>query len=740
MSQNNTPLSSNEGAVLSYSERVESLLAGMTVEEKAGQLNLVICGAILEDEGAGKTLISDVRRGRVGTCSYVPTFDDRRMLQHEAVENSRLGIPLLFARDVCHGYKTLFPLPLAQSASWDIDTIEACERCAAAEATADGISWTFAPMLDVSQDPRWGRNVEGAGEDPFLASKIAAARVRGFQGEGDTLSRPETMLACLKHFVGYGDVQAGRDYHTVDVSDRRMLEFHLPAFRAAVDAGAKSVMSAFNEINGIPSTINRDMLTKVLRDEWGFDGLVVTDFNAINELILHGAVRDKAEATAQALDAGIDVDLNAQAYIQQLPRLIKEGKINMSVLDRAVRCVLAVKEALGLFDDPYRYQDVVRRKKLYSTPSNAELAWKISSESVVLLQNENRILPLKKGTDIALIGSLAELKFTFSYWGTGCGDEEYPDTIIERIKKVNRGGRVRYAKGCGLDDDVDTGGFAKAIRTAASSDVVVVVLGETMALSGEANSRSAIGLPGVQTDLLRALHQTGKPIVIVLMNGRAMALQEESEIADAILDVWQQGHQGSRVIADTLFGLNNPQGKLTVTFPRSLGQIPIHYDMKRGGRPKEMYDEVDYRWCSRYCDVENTPLFPFGHGLSYTTFRYANIRLSAKTMTPGKALELSVEVKNSGRRAGTEVVQLYIHDLVASATRPLKQLKDFQRITLKAGQSKRVRFSIDEAILSFYRRDMSWGTEPGEFEVFVGGSSAAEMSARFKLAKNNMGN
>lgn len=725
----------------SCSKRVETLLARMTVEEKAGQLNLVTCGVVPEDgdsheklaSDVRKKLVSDLRKGRIGVFSYVATFEDRQMLQKEVVENSRLGIPLLFVRDICHGYKTVFPLPLAQSASWDVETIEACERCAAAEATADGISWTYAPMLDVSHDPRWGRNVEGAGEDPFLASKIAAARVRGFQGNGDALSRPDTMMACLKHFVGYGDVQAGRDYHSVDVSDRRMLEFHLPAFRAAVDAGARSVMSAFNEINGIPSTINRDMLTNVLRDEWGFDGLVVTDFESINELTLHGAVSDDAEAAAQAIDAGIDVDLNSQAYIKHLPRLVKTGKIEMEVLDRAVRSVLAAKEELGLFDDPYRYLDEKRRQELYSTPTNAELAWKISSESVVLLQNNNRTLPLKKGTDIALIGPLAELSFTYAYWGTGCGETEYPDTIIERIRKVNRGGRVRYAKGCGLDDDADTSGFAKAVRTARSSDVVVVVLGETTALSGEANSRSNIGLPGVQTELLRALHKTGKPIVIVLMNGRALALQEESEMADSILDVWQQGHQGSRVIADTLFGLNNPQGKLTVTFPRTLGQVPIHYDMKRGGRPKEIFDEPNYRWCSRYCDLENGPLFPFGHGLSYTTFGYANLRLSAKTMKPGQTLEVSVDVKNRGRRAGTEIVQLYIHDLVASATRPIKQLRGFQRVVLKAGKSKRVRFLIDEEMLSFHRRDMSWGTEPGEFEVFVGGSSATELSTTFKL-------
>ncbi|MBK1789915.1 glycoside hydrolase family 3 N-terminal domain-containing protein [Persicirhabdus sediminis] len=712
-------------------EHIEKLIAQMNVVEKVGQLNLPGVGAALAKQDQLAKLKKDIHSGRIGNLSNVFNFEGKRMLQREAVENSRHGIPLLFATDVIHGYKTIFPIPLGEAASWNIEAMEQSARVAAREASAAGEAWTYAPMVDVSHDPRWGRNMEGAGEDPYLSSLVAAARVRGFQG--DDLSQPDTILACMKHYVGYGDVQAGRDYHAVDMSERRLREFHLPPFKAAVEAGVESTMSAFNEINGIPSTTNSYLLRDILRDEWGFEGFVVSDYTAIEELIHHGTVKDAADAALQSLEAGIDMDMVSDVYVDELPALVKSGKVDMKLLDDAVRNVLRVKKKLGLFDDPYRYLDTARFKELNEASIDSDLAYQLAAESLVLLQNENQVLPLSAGKNIAVVGPLAEAKRDLLGWAICTGKWEDMETVKEGIERNNKGGNVIYAKGCDFDDD-DRSGFAEALEAAKQSDVVVMVLGEAWAMSGEATSRSDITIPGVQTELLAEIKKLGKPIALVVMNGRALALQDESELADAILEAWYPGNEGGKAVADTLFGHNNPQGKLPVTFPRSVGQIPIHYDMKNGGRPQDPND-LKNRWVSRYTDILNTPLYPFGHGLSYTTFEYADAKMSSETMDSGGSVELTVQLSNTGEREGTEIAQLYIRDLVASVTRPVRQLKGFQRVALKPGESKTLSFTIDEEMLSFYRRDMSWGTEPGEFQVFVGGSSDAELMTSFTLTE-----
>jgi len=711
-----------------YSERIESLVSQMTLEEKVGQLRCV-CGPLMTDETVRAEVIADVRSGRTGSVSYVTEFDDRVALQKEAVENSRLAIPLLFARDVLNGYRTSFPAAIGQAATWDLEAIEAGERVTAAEATADGYCWSLTPMVDVSRDPRWGRNVEGSGEDVYLAGRIAAARVRGFQG--DDLSRPDTMLACMKHFVGYGDVQAGREYHTADISDRKMLEFHLPAFKAAVDAGVRTVMPAFNEVNGIPATTNRKMLNDLLRAQWGFDGFIVSDYEAVPGLIFHGTAADGAEAAEQAFNAGVEVEMTSNLYGEHMAALIASGRVKMRDLDNAVRNILRVKEELGLFEDPYRYLNRERRDAMFNGEIDKTLAYRLAAESLVLLQNEDDLLPLSPGKRIAVIGPLADTKRDYFGWGMIAGEWEQMESLREEIERMNDSGSVLYAKGCEVKDE-DRSGFDEAVTIAKRSDVAVMILGESWDMCGEACSRSRLGFPGVQGDLLKAVSETGTPVVVVIMGGRPLALEEESRFAKAILETWYPGHGGPAAIVDTLFGKLNPQGKLPMTFPRRVGQIPIHYDMKPSCRPQHAYEE-DFRWCSRYTDVANSPLYPFGHGLSYTNFEYSDLAVSSESVSPGQTIDFSFKLSNTGACDGTEIVQLYIHDVVASVTRPVKQLKGFKRVELKAGESKTISFTIDEEMLSFYRKDMTWGTEPGEFEIFIGGTSDADESIRFTL-------
>ena len=712
-----------------YSERIETLIEKMTVAEKIGQLRCV-CGMVMTDKDVRMQVIKDVRSGRTGNISYITEFEDRLMLQKEAVENSRLGIPLLIGRDVLNGYKTTFPVAIAQAATWDMEAIEASERVAAAETTADGYFWTFTPMVDVSRDPRWGRNVEGSGEDAYLASQVAAARVRGFQG--DDLSDPETMLACMKHFVGYGDVQAGREYHAVDMSQRKLYEYHLPAFKAAVDAGVRTVMPAFNEIAGTPATANKALLKDLLRDQWGFDGAIVSDFEAVLGLTYHGTVADDADAAAQAFNAGVEIEMTSNLYGEHMEELIASGRVKIEDIDNAVKNILKIKEELGLFDDPYRYLNHDRRQAMLDREIDKSLAYRLASESLVLLQNNDDVLPLSSGKKIAVIGPLANAKRDYLSWGMIEGKWEDMESLKEGVERMNIPGKTLYAKGCEVNDD-DRSGFDKAVKIAKQCDVVIMMLGESWEMCGEACSRSKLGFPGVQGDLLRAVSETGTPVVIVIMGGRPLALEEESKLAQAIVEAWYAGHGGPEAIVDTLFGKFNPQGKLPMTFPRNVGQIPIHYDTKPGCRPQSNYEDKDFRWCSRYTDVSNSPLYPFGHGLSYTTYQYSDLTLSSETMLPGNTIQLKFKLSNTGNYDGTEVVQLYIRDRVASVTRPVKQLKGFKRIELKAGETKEVSFTIDEEMLSFYRKDMTWGTEPGEFEIFVGGSSDADKMVKLVL-------
>jgi len=711
------------------SKRVESLLAQMSVEEKVGQLHMV-CSPPIAEEPDREKVLEDVRKGRIGNCAYTGTFQDKCLLQKAAVEDSRLGIPLVFGRDILNGHKTIFPCNLGQAASWDLEAIEQGERIAATEASADGISWTFSPNVDVSNEPRWGRIMEASGEDAFLGAQIGVARVKGVQG--DDLARADTMLACLKHFAGYGDVQAGREYHCVDVSDRRMLEYHLPPFKAAVEAGVGSVMPAFNEINGVPSSANADLIKGVLRDEWGFDGVVLSDFEAVLGLKFHGTAANDAEAAAQSFNAGMEIELTSNLFMEQLPELIESGKVSIEDIDHAVLNVLRMKEKLGLFDDPYLYMNEARNTAMLERDINTELSYRLAAESLVLLQNNNNTLPLKTGKKIAVIGELADRNRDFLGWAAGIGKWEHLESLKQALERCNEGGDVTYVKGCEVNSD-DRSGFAEAVTATEASDVAVMMLGESWEMCGEACSRSNPSLPGVQTELIKELKKTGKPIILLVMSGRPLILSEESELADSILYVWYPGHEGCHAIVDTLFGKFNPQGKLPVTFPRNVGQIPIHYNMKPGGRPQHAYDEPDFRWCSRYIDVPNSPLYPFGHGLGYSKFVYSELCLSSETMASGETLECTCKLINTGKYDGTEVAQLYIRDVISSITRPVRELKAFKLIALKAGERNAVKFTIDEEMLSFYRRDMSWGTEPGEFEVFVGGSSAAELSARFRL-------
>lgn len=709
--------------------RVEVLLEKMTLEEKIGQLNLYSSKWATTGPVEGKSYVDEVRSGQCGNIFNLPKVEYARKMQQLAVEETRLGIPLLFGYDVIHGYKTIFPIPLGLASSWDMDAVEQSARIAATEAAASGIHWTYAPMVDIARDPRWGRIAEGAGEDVFLCSEIAKANVRGFQG--DDLADPFTVAACVKHFAAYGAAQAGREYHTVDMSERVLRETYLPPFKAALDAGCASVMTAFNELDGVPASGNPFLLKTVLRDEWGFDGMVVTDYTSINEMIAHGSSADQADAAAQALVAGVDMDMMSSAYLNQLKQLLVEGRVMMEQIDDAVRNVLNLKQKLGLFDDPYRYCDEQREQELHYAEPHLKASYEIAGKSMVLLKNDNNLLPLEAGKRIGVIGPLAKTQRDLLGTWRGRGDWEMATSVLDAMIELNGSNQTVYAEGCGVVTN-DLSGFAEAVAVAEQSDVVVMVLGETAWMSGEAASRTSINLPGVQTELLKAVEQTGKPVVLVLLNGRPLALEEEDALADAILEAWHPGTEGGKAVAGALFGEINPSGKLPVTFPRSLGQVPIHYNMKNTGRPLNPAAEK-IKFQSRYLDSPNDPLYPFGFGLSYTEFQYSEITLDKTELNPGEALTASVTISNVGNVDGGEVVQLYIRDLVGSVTRPVKELKGFQKIFLKQGESQTVEFSIGEKELTFLRRDMTWGVEPGEFKVFVGTNSRDVQAASFTL-------
>ncbi|MGH8130069.1 MAG: beta-glucosidase BglX, partial [Steroidobacteraceae bacterium] len=675
---------------------IDGLLAKMTTAEKIGQMTLFTSDWSTTGPTMREGYRDDIRAGRVGAVFNAFTAPFTRELQQLAVEETRLRIPLLFGYDVIHGHRTIFPIPLGEAASWDLAAIEKTARIAATEAAAEGIHWTFAPMVDIARDPRWGRIAEGAGEDVYLGARIAAARVRGFQG--NDLRATDTILATMKHFAAYGAAQAGRDYHTTNMSDRELRDVYLPPFRAALDAGAATVMTAFNELNGVPATGNDYLLTDILRNEWGFDGFVVTDYTSINEMVPHGFARDEKHAAALAINAGVDMDMQGAVFMNHLQSLLDDGRVDLATIDRCVRRILEMKYRLGLFEDPYRYADAERQEAEIYKPEHLEAARDVARRSMVLLRNANETLPLSADPgSIAVIGPLADSKADMiGSWAAAGDREEKPVTLLEGLRaRLGDTVELRYARGAGygLDEGDDTAGFADALAAARASDLVLVAMGEAADMTGEAASRTSLALPGSQQALLEALHGTGKPIVLVLMNGRPLSITWAAEKVDAILEAWYPGTMGGHAIADVLFGDYNPSGKLPVTFPRTVGQVPIHYDMKNTGRPYTA-DKQGEKYLSRYLATPNSPLYPFGHGLSYTSFEYSAITLDRDAFGPGESLTASVTVTNTGEYAGEEVVQLYIRDLVGSVTRPVRQLKGFRKISLQPGVGDTVSFTL----------------------------------------------
>jgi len=711
----------------SVEHRIDSVLALMTLEEKAGQLSLFTNdwnqdGSFIKEEYA-----VFIDRGLAGGIFNAYGADYTRKLQERAINRSRLGIPLIFGYDVIHGHQTIFPIPLAEAASWDLEAIERSARVAAVEASASGLHWTFAPMVDISRDPRWGRVMEGAGEDHYLGALIAAARVKGFQGDG--FEQADAVVACVKHFAAYGAAQAGREYHTVDMSERILREVYLPPFKAAVDAGALSVMTAFNELNGVPATSNHFLLKEVLREEWGFDGFVVSDFTSIMELMNHGVASDTATAAEISIRAGADIDMQSAFFQQAVPGLVRSGKLDISVLDEAVKRVLRVKFQLGLFDDPYRFCSTDREKSEIMKPEFLDAARDMARKSVVLLKNEHQLLPLSKTVkNVAVIGPLANSKSDMIGGWSAAGDARKAETLFEGIKAKLPQAEVRYAKGCDFEGRLNDG-FAEALQLVAKADVVILALGEPAWMTGEATSRTNIGLPGLQLELAEAILKTGKPVVVTLMNGRPLTIHEIVEKVPAILECWFGGTKAGSAIADVLFGDYNPSGKLPMTFPLSVGQIPVHYNMKNTGRPFD----ARYNTSSRYLDSPNEPLFVFGYGLSYTTFEYGEIQLDKAELSEDESIIVTIDVTNTGKQAGEEVVQLYIHDQVASVTRPVKELKGFRKMMFQPGETKTVEFIISPDDLAFYRHDMSYGWEKGKFTVYVGTNSRDVESAEFTL-------
>jgi beta-glucosidase len=703
----------------SVEARVEDLLSRMTLEEKIGQM----CQYTKYPEKHEELIAA----GRVGSLFNVTGAEQTNEVQRIAVERSRLGIPLIFGLDVIHGYSTIYPIPLAMASSWDTEMAEKAASIAAAEASSEGIHWTFAPMVDIARDPRWGRVAEGAGEDPHLGSEMARASVEGYQGE--SLADPDTIVSCPKHYVAYGGAEGGRDYNTVEVSERTLRDVYLPPFKAAVDAGAGTLMSAFNDLNGIPTSANRFTLTTVLREEWGFEGFVVSDFNSIGELVSHGIAGTRAQAGKEAVEAGVDMDMEGNVYQTTLARLVEEGAVSESTVDDAVSRILMIKFRLGLFERPYT--DTGLAAKVIKCTEHIEATRDFARRSMVLLKNENGLLPLKKDfKTVAVIGPLADEQDALLGCWPCMGKPEDVVTVLEGIKeRVSEETEVLHAKGCDVKGD-STEGLKDAADKAKAADVAIVVVGESREMSGEAGCRSSLDLPGVQEKLVRDICDTGVPVVMVLLNGRPMSISWSAEHVPAILEAWHPGVQGGNAVADLLFGDFNPVGRLPVTFPRTVGQVPIYYNHKNTGRPP-----TSLLYTSKYIDLPSTPLFPFGHGLSYTRFDYSNLMISPKKITADGEVEVSLDVKNVGGRDGVEVVQLYLRDLVGSVTRPVKELKGFQRIALKSGEKKTMKFVVCPEQLAFVNRGMERVVEPGAFDVMVGGSAEdIKLTGGFEVA------
>lgn len=714
-----------------YENKADSIINLMTIDEKIGQLSLFTSDWSTTGPTMRKDYIDLIKQGKAGNIFNAYTVDYVKDLQKIAMEETRMHIPMLFGYDVIHGHRTIFPIPLAQASSWDTAAIEKAERIAAIEATAEGLNWTFAPMVDLARDPRWGRVMEGSGEDTWLGGLIAAARVRGFQGSD--LSDKSSMLACVKHFAAYGAPQGGRDYNTVDMSERSLYEWYLPVYKSAINAGVASVMTSFNEIAGIPSTSNKWLLTDLLHNEWKFKGFVVTDYSSINELINHGVAVDLSEAASLSINAGVDMDMQGSAFVSHLDDLVKSGKVSEETLNSAVKRILVAKYELGLFDDPYKYCDKKREKEEIMRPEYLDFAREFAGKSCVLLKNEKGTLPVREDIKtLAVIGPLADSKADMLGFWSAAGQWEKCVTLLEGINnKVNGTVKILSAKGCNVNDD-NTSGINQAVSVARRADFVILALGESKEMSGESASRTDIDLPGVQIELARAVIRTGKPVAVVLFNGRPLAIQELDEIAPAILDAWFGGTQAGNGIADVLFGDVNPSGKLTMTFPRNVGQIPIFYNTKNTGRP--INPEKPYeKFKSNYLDSPNTPLYPFGYGLSYTSFKYSVISLNKTGFQKDDHITASVDITNTGDRDGEEIAQLYVYDLVGDVTRPLKELKGFKKVLIEKGKTVSVTFTLSPSDLSYYHTDMSFSFDPGDFELFIGPNSSEGSSVSFSI-------
>ena len=744
--QNKKTVSPEEAKMNTF---IDKLMAKMTVDEKIGQLNLPSSGDITTGQANSSDIGKKIEAGQVGGLFNIKGVEKIRAVQKVAVEQSRMKIPLLFGMDVIHGYNTVFPIPLGVSCIWDMDLVQKTARVAAIEASASGINWTFSPMVDISRDPRWGRISEGSGEDTYLGSKIAAAMVKGYQGK---LQANNEILACVKHYALYGAAEAGRDYNTTDMSKVRMYNEYFPPYKAAVDAGAASIMASFNEVDGIPATGSKWLMTDVLRNQWGFKGFVVTDYTGIPEMIAHG-MGDLQTVSALAMNAGIDMDMVGEGFLGTLKKSLAEKKVSINEINRACRLILQAKYKLGLFTDPYKFLSTERAEKEVFNAENRQVAREISAESFVLLKNKNNILPLKKTGTIGLIGPLADNAANmYGTWSVAALFDKSV-TVLQGLKNaLGNDAKILTARGANFladstmeqryvnvhnptykrDPRTEAEMIKEALKVAEKSDVIVATVGESSEFTGESSSVTDIQIPETQKNLLKALAKTGKPVVLVLFTGRPLALNWEEENIPAILNVWFPGSEAGNSIADVLFGKVNPSGKLSTTFPQKVGQVPIYYAHKNTGRPL-----AEGKWFekfrSNYLDVSNDPLYPFGFGLSYTTFDYSDIKLSSTTLTKGKSITASIILSNTGKYDGKEVVQLYTRDLVGSITRPVKELKGFQKVSLKAGESKTISFTISENDLKFYNSDLKFAAEPGDFKVFIGTNSRDVKEASFSL-------
>ncbi len=705
------------------------MLRLMTLEEKVGQLNQYSGKDVTGPVNANNTnQLNDISKGLVGSMLNVRGVKDTRQIQAVALR-SRLKIPLLFSMDVIHGYRTVFPIPLAEAASWDMEAIRSSAHIAAKEAAAVGLHWTFAPMVDVGRDPRWGRVMEGAGEDTYLGSMIATARVKGFQGE--KLGGTDAVMACAKHFAAYGAAMAGRDYNAVDMSDNMLWQTYLPPFKAAADAGVATFMNSFNTLNGIPATGNSYLQRDILKGKWGYKGFVVSDWGSIGEMVAWGYAANNEDAATKAITAGSDMDMESKAYIGHLTQLVKDKKVDIKLVDDAVRRILRKKFELGLFEDPYRFSNEAREREVLNDPKHKLIARDVAQRSIVLLKNQNELLPLaKSGKIIAVIGPLAKSKRDLEGSWIPLSDTNRVTSLYEGLQSTGGKNRYLYAKGTDIMGQEDA--FEEAIATAKKADVVVMALGESWDMSGEAKSRADISLPGRQTELFNAISATGKPVIVVLMAGRPLIFEEIANKAQSVVYAWWLGAEGGNAIANVLFGDYNPSGKLPVTFPRSVGQIPLSYAGYSTGRPVKNPRDIKYK--SAYIDLPNTPKYAFGHGLSYTTFKYGNLKISDTKIKKNQVLQISFDLSNTGRYMGEEVVQLYLQDPIASVARPLKELKDFQKVMLKPGETKTITFKIDSDKLSFYNPQLKWVAEAGKFNIMIGSASDdIRLSSSFEL-------